>query len=433
MARLRRVSILLLAAATLLALAPSAGAAQAHRRHVAKRSACAHAVAARKRARRAKVRASCAAFKRVGASGRRGSSKWVGSSNGKRRVVGSSSSTSSTSSPPPAAGTGLHVGITVDSQGWGDSTSYRQLQGMAAGAKWSREQFSWSVVEPQPGVFDWSRYDRLMGAAAKNGLSILANPFSTPAWAGAAWNQIPVDPSAYADFIARIAARYGPGGTFWQSNPSLPARPLQYIELWNEPYCTCFSYGGVNPARYAALVKASVLAGRAANPGVKYLLEADTAPGEYPGGFLAGMYAAMPDLNHYFDAVAVHPYSDDRSPLLTADTYGFQRIGSARGVLVAHSAADKPLWITEVGWPTCPGGAADECVSEAQQAAYLQAAFDLVKTQYSSYVRALFVYHYNDFTPGDPNEREQWFGLTRTDGSHKPAYAVFQAEAAGTI
>jgi Beta-galactosidase len=427
MRRLSPISILLLAAAVLLLGVP---VAQAQRRHAAHKSPCPSAVAA-KRHRHGKVRAACASARRKGANGRLASSKWLGSSlDGNRQIVAASSKPSKKSSPPPApaTGSGLHVGITIDSQGWGGGVGDRQRQGLATGAKWSREEFSWSVVEPQAGVWDWSRYDSLMTAAAQNGLNILANPFSTPAWAGASWNQIPVDPSAYADFIARIAARYGPGGSFWQSHPSLPARPLQYIELWNEPYCSCFSYGGVNPARYAALVKASVLAGRAANANVKYLIEADTAPGD----FLAGMYAAMPDLNRYFDAVAVHPYSDDRSPLLTNDTYGFQRIGYTRNVLVANGASDKPMWITEMGWPTCPGGAAYECVSEAQQAEYLQAAFDLVKTQYSSFVRALFVYHYNDFAPGNPNDREQWFGLTRTDGSHKPAYAVFQAQAAGT-
>ncbi|MCW3063424.1 MAG: beta-xylosidase [Solirubrobacterales bacterium] len=337
-----------------------------------------------------------------------------------------------TTTPPPPPAPGLHVGVTVDSQGWGGGTGERQDQALAAGAKWSREHFAWDVVEPQRGVWDWSRYDRLMGEAAKRGLSILANPMSTPSWAGAAWNQIPADPTAYADFIAHIVARYGPGGTFWQTNPGLPPRPLLYVEFWNEPYCTCFSYGGVNPARYAALVKASTLAGRAANPGVQYLIEADTSAGEWPGGFLAGMYNAMPDLNRYFDAVAIHPYSDDRSPALTTDSYGFQHLTSTRDLLVAHGAGDKPLWITELGWPTCPTGAANECVTEAQQASYLRTAFDLVKTTYSSFIRAIFIYHYNDFAPANPSSREQWFGLTRVDGSHKPAYDVFSAEAAGT-
>jgi hypothetical protein len=431
--RPRRVSACLLAA-LLLVLAAPLPAAQGRTTHksghrAAAKSSCPRAGSAKRR--RARARARCASVRRGQPTGRLASAKWLDPS-ASRSAGLKGSKTAPPPPPPPAAGTGLHVGVTIDSQGWGDGTGERQSQGLAAGAKWSREEFAWSVVEPQRGVWDWSRYDRLMGEAAKRGLSILANPFSTPEWAGAAWNDIPADPSAFADFVARIAARYGPGGTFWQDHPELPNSPLSYIELWNEPYCSCFSLGGVNPARYAALVKASVLAGRAANPGVRYLIEADSAPGEYPGGFLAGMYSAMPDLNRYFDAVAVHPYSDDRSPALTDDRYGFQRLSSTRDLLVAHGASDKPLWITEVGWPTCPGGAADECVTEAQQASYLQTAFDLVKTKFASYVRAMFVYHYNDFAPGDPNSREQWFGLTRVDGSHKPAYDVFRAAAAGT-
>ena len=49
----------------------------------------------------------------------------------------------------------------------------------------------------------------------------------------------------------------------------------------------------------------------------------------------------------------------------------------------------------------------------------------------SSYVDAVFVYHLNDHGSGDPNDKEDWFGLTRHDGSKKPAYRVVEQVTGG--
>jgi hypothetical protein len=406
----------------------------------ARSAKCAHARSAKTHGRRA-PKAPCASAARTRANGRMSSAKWLAATTSTTQQLSAAKSGDKSGhkaplpapSPPPVPAAGLHVGITIESHGFGDGTGDRQDQALAMNATWSREEFDWSVIEPSPGVWDWSRYDRMFTEASPRHLSIVADALESPSWAGSAWNALPSSSSTYADFVAHIAARYGPGGTFWTSHPSLTPDPLGWIELWNEPYCACFSLGGADPARYAALVKASVLAGRAANPGVKYLIESDSTGSGGRPWFLAGMYAALPSLNQYFDAVAVHPYSYDVSPAVPSTQYGFQEgLTDARNLLVANGAADKPMWITELGWPTCPGGAAYRCVTEAQQATYLKAAFDLVKTTYSSYVRAIFIYHYGDFLPGDPNDREQWFGLSHVDGTHKPAYDTFKAEAAGS-
>ena len=41
--------------------------------------------------------------------------------------------------------------------------------------------------------------------------------------------------SAATDGIARFAAHYGPGGTFFKEHPDLPDRPVRYMEIANEP------------------------------------------------------------------------------------------------------------------------------------------------------------------------------------------------------
>ena len=46
------------------------------------------------------------------------------------------------------------------------------------------------------------------------------------------------DKTFIADFLKGVDAfltRYGPGGTFFADNPGLPQRPVQYVEIWNEP------------------------------------------------------------------------------------------------------------------------------------------------------------------------------------------------------
>jgi hypothetical protein len=320
----------------------------------------------------------------------------------------------------------LRVGLVSNAQGW-DMNSGAVLDKIApTGAQWIREEFDWDVIEPTNDVWNWQRYDHLLIEAAARNIRILPVLINTPSWAGSSWNQIPSNPSEYAEYTAKVVARYGPGGSFWRSRPKIASFAPDYFELWNEPYLSFFSADGVNPGRYAKLVKAATATGRAANPKAKFLLEADQTPGgDARHTFIDDMYAAVPDLNSYFDAVAVHPYSGSSAPDDPRGGWGFPRIADVRDKFVSHGAKDKPLWITEVGWSTCPSNP-DYCTSEQDQAAYLSQMFDLLQSKYSSYVRAAFIYRREDLG-SDPSDKEGWFGLERLDGSHKPAYDVFRS------
>ncbi len=139
------------------------------------------------------------------------------------------------------------------------------------------------------------------------------------------------------------------------------------------------------------------------------------------------MYAAVPNLNSYFDAVAAHPYSGSSAPDDPRGGWGFPRIADIHQKFIDHGAGDKPLWLTEIGWSTCPA-APDYCTSEKNQAAYLSQMFTLLSTKYSSYVDAAFVYHRTDLN-SKPSDKEGWFGLERLDGSHKPVFDVFREAA----
>ena len=335
--------------------------------------------------------------------------------------------------PAPAAAipSGLRVGLVTNAQGWGTNSQSILDQTTPLGVHWLREDFQWSTIEPSNDSWDFSRYDHLLLEAAARNIRILPVLIDTPRWAGASWNTIPADPAQYADYVAKVTGRYGPGGSFWQAHPEVASFAPDYFELWNEPYLSAFSAGGVDAGRYAKLVRAASTAGRAANPQAKFLLAAEQTPaGDARHTFIDDMYAAVPDLNSYFDAVAVHPYPGSSAPDDPRGGWGFPRLADIHQKLVDHGASDKPLWLTEIGWSTCPASP-DYCTTEANQAAYIAQMFTLLSTKYSSYVGAVFLYHRTDLN-SNPSDKEGWFGLERLDGSHKPAFDVVRAAAAAS-
>ena len=305
-----------------------------------------------------------------------------------------------------------------------------------SGAKWLREWFDWSMIEPQNGTYDFSHYDTLMTLASQNGVHVVAELFSTPRWAGATATTVPDDPTAFASFVARVVARYGPHGSFWASHPGLAKDPVETFELWNEPYYSNGNNGDYNPGRYARLVKAAATAGHAADPSAKFLLAAENQSAFVDSTWvwwIDALYAAVPDLNNYFDGVAVHPYGTDLTDL-TYPTAGqaytgydqIRRVESIHDQFASHNAAGKPLWLTEIGWPTCTNGGSVRCTTPSGQASNLQTVFTDARTIWKSFVRAVFVYGFQDNNPNTADP-ENDYGLVDYNGTPKPALAVFKA------
>lgn len=295
-----------------------------------------------------------------------------------------------------------------------------------------REDISWATTEPRENEYDWSAYDAVVRTATEAGLIVLPILDDAPAWAAPAEDCLPSDPAAYASFTAATVARYGPGGEFWRENPELPARPLLWYELWNEPWDA-----GCNrdPAGYARLVVAAVSAARAVSPAVRFLIGGDTSYQTLQGkraDWIAGMYAAEPDLGSYFDAFSVHPYGGDPAVYTPDGDTDNQpaRLQQVHAELAAHGDGDKPLWVTEIGWSTCSG--ASGCVTEAEQARYLEEFLRDSVTAWRAYVRAVFVYDLRDIAPSPADDPEAWFGLLRPDLSRKPAWSVLRAFAYGS-
>lgn len=330
--------------------------------------------------------------------------------------------------PTPPAEASIRVGVVANAQDWGKE----QDAARATGVGWIREQFIWALIEPRDDQWNWERYDRLLTESSQRGLRVLPLLMDVPRWAERDWNFIPDDPREYAEYVAKVTARYGPGGHFWDEHPHLRQLAPRWFELWNEPYYDFFAGNGVNPGRYARLVRAAAKRGRRANGSARFLLAADTGFSDKRDRYhdwVDELYEAVPDLNRWFDGVAVHPYSDGLAPqIYTPGGYTRGQVGRLAEVYDSirdHGGRGKKLWITEIGWSTCRSH--ERCVSERQQAAYLRKTYDLARTRWRGLIAAMFVYHLRDHGDDDGSNPENWFGTIRRDGSRKPSYKVLEA------
>jgi hypothetical protein len=329
------------------------------------------------------------------------------------------------------------IGLNADVAGWGGASTAGRLNQVISttGAGWLREEFSWAKIEPRPDTFDFSYYDHFMLEAAQSGERILALLYDAPSWAGPADNAIPGDPTAFAGYVAALIGRYGPRGTFWSQHPGLAGSALRTFEIWNEPFSDTGDHGNYNPGRYARLVKAAAIAGHRVDAQANFLLAAEMQSARDSRGrwqwWVGALYQAVPDLNRYFDGVAMHDYGTDVSTLnpMAAGrpyhNYGhILRIENLHQQFMAHGAAGKPFWITEAGWSTCTEGSA-ECVTQDQQAANLQTLFNDMRGPWRNWVKAAFIYRFGD--GADPSTVQGAYGLTNLDGTPKPSLGVFRA------
>jgi hypothetical protein len=273
-----------------------------------------------------------------------------------------------------------------------------------------RTEVPWSALEPTAaGVVDPKAQgflDRLVSDAANAGIGVVATVDFTPCWASSAPPALlakctpgraskanawpPREPSAYAQFVGYLAARYG-------------AR-LTAIEVWNEPDQVNEDYfaGPEKPQRYAAVLRAAYVAIKQANPAVKVL--AGSLVGS-DGVFLKALYAA--GIKGYYDGLAVHFY-----------TLTLAAVRAIHEVQVANGDG-APLWLDEFGWSSCwPGRRIEQeqgCVTGQVQA---QDITNLYRSLASTrWVAAEVLYKLHDSTG-------EAFGVLNARGARKPAFAA---------
>lgn len=313
----------------------------------------------------------------------------------------------------------------------------RQLDdAAAAGARIVRVDVGWSSLQPD-GPRRWSRWylhrlDAVVDGARRRRLRPLLMVFGSPCWASSAparlrqgcrgrwWDRVvdrwaPRRARDYAKAMAFLVRRYG--------------RRVRAWEIWNEPNQTAF-FRAPDPARaYAHLLRAAHRAMKRADHRATVvggvLAEADVR-------FTERLYRF--GVRGAFDALSIHPYSGDKSPLDPragdASTHSFVRgVPAVRAVMLRHHDP-RPLWLTEFGWSTSTGRGGPSYtngVDPATQARFLLEAFTRLRAWH--FVDVAIWYTLAD-TSTDVSRQLDNFGLFNADGSPKPSFYSFRWAAA---
>lgn len=282
---------------------------------------------------------------------------------------GGSSNNSPTRSAATSHVSGPLVGVMFDGPALAPGVNLnKQLDlAVANGVESLRVSVDWSTMEPLQrfaelpapyrSQFDdvggapirFADLDRIVGAAAQRGMSVLPVIEFTPRWDA----QQPGNPASpprslapFAAFLTALEKRYGPGGSFWSAHPGTTPMPITMWQIWNEPHFT--RYWATQPfARsYVKLLAAAHAALKAADPNAKIVL---AGLADFSWEYLAQIYA-VPGASRLFDVVAIHPYTARPAGVITI----LQR---ARKVMDEHGDARKPILATEITWNSSLGKA----------------------------------------------------------------------------
>jgi len=287
------------------------------------------------------------------------------------------------------------------------------------GVRTLRHELFWHRIEPTPGERRWDELDAQLALAEGHGVELLLLLAYGNPWASARGQAAgdpyypPDDPQDFADFAAAVAARY--------------AGRVGKLEIWNEQnagYRFWKRPGELSgdPAGYAALLAATgrsvgeVAPGTLVSFGGLFYLPQIIIGAE---AFLAQAYAAEPLLGEAFHTLSYHPYSlyppvdppEYAGQVGDVTVYPLDETARRLAALVTNQeGAAKPLWITEVGWPT------EQAVSELDQARFLVRG--LLLALQSGLVDLYCPYTFMDGSPDGVHLApwERVFGLHAWDG-----------------
>ena len=253
---------------------------------------------------------------------------------------------------PPTEQLGANVGLLFNLRTYSRRQIDAQLAALArTGATLARADAAWEATEPDPpagGVahFQWEFDDGIAAALAAHRLRWLPVIDYSPPWARSIRgvdHSPPVSAADYASYAGALAARYGPGGSFWRTHPGLPREPVQTYEIWSEPDSAFFWKPRPAPTAYAQLYVRARAAIKSVQPQARVIIGGLT----HPTAFLPALLSARPALRGHIDGVAIHPYGRDPQAVLA-------RVRRARQTLRSLGMAGVPLYVTEFGWRTRP-------------------------------------------------------------------------------
>ncbi len=196
-----------------------------------------------------------------------------------------------------------------------------------AGIGWARTDFDWTTVQRQQnGPWDFTLFDETIRLAEEGGITILPILAYDVAWARPAYKHLDL----WREYVRKTVSRYKDRLRCW--------------EVWNEPDLEQFWTEKPDPANYTILLKAAYEEIKAIDPQLQVLMGGLSG---IPFEFIEGIYKAGGQA--YFDIMNVHPYRYPQTPEAAPLKDDLQKL---RQLMTQYGDADKPVWITEIGWPT---------------------------------------------------------------------------------
>ncbi len=308
-----------------------------------------------------------------------------------------------------------------------------------SGVESVRADFFWAVAQPYPSFAqvppdqlsrfenvdgvptDFSASDRIVELASARGITVLPTISVAPSWAAQRPGDLASPPSndaAFADYVAALARRYGPNGTFWSA--SRPAAPIHSWEIWNEPNSWT--------TQYAQLLRVTRPALKQVDPGAQMVLGSLTnTASSVSWKALQSIYSAGGA--GQFDAVAINPYTADIARVILVAKL-------VRGVMARNGDSALPLEITEMSWPSAKGRTSwqpDWSVTQAEQAQRVTAAYSALAAARTQ-LKLESAYWYTWLTSDNAKvDAFGYSGLRRVEPNGqvvaKPAYFAFRSVA----
>ena len=287
------------------------------------------------------------------------------------------------------------------------------------GATIAHSDSLWELIEPQPPVngahhYDWRFDDSIAGSLAAHGLRWLPILDYSASWARASPGRLhspPATPTDYAAYAAAFVARYGPGGAFWSSHPSLTPEPVATVEIWNEPDDPSFWSPTPDASRYAELY----LSARSAISAVDDRMGVIVGGLTKPTTFLAAMLAARPELRNQIDGVAIHPYAPGPLGVLAG-------VRAARLALGTLGLSSLPLYVTEFGWTTRPPGALHYAPERLRPSYISSTVAALGHLDCGLAAGVLYTWMTAE---RDPGNAQDWFGISSPQPAATPDTIAF--------
>jgi polysaccharide biosynthesis protein PslG len=277
-----------------------------------------------------------------------------------------------------------------------------------AGVGILRMDFLWQDIEPQEGISDFAKYDRIVGLLNEAGIEILGVFNYSTDWDSpeCRWNVLSADHSKFLGYVHAVASRYKGKVRCW--------------EIWNEPDSSIYWKEQDALVTYCKLLRESYETLKRIDPSCTVL-----------NGGLTNELSHVNWLydnggKGYFDALNIHVFGNpvEKGAEKRVSAY----VKACVRIMKRNGDAGKNIWVTEIG---CPGVRRGKQVKnwwlganpgEGEQASWVATVFGTLLPEPE--VERVFWTFFRD-------TREHWkdgtdyFGLVHNDFSVKPAFGAY--------